>query len=318
MKPTKEIVIAPRNSTNARLRTTLALLAHHQEAGTDVAPSELMAHAVAEVPFDAKEAELLSGGVPRGYKALTTATAKLVKAGWLVKGRSGWTATEEGVRAVAAFSDPEQFANAMISGEPVPEQSSAAPDHAPQTPESLSEDTQAEQAGASDQPAPPKTAEQSTDSEFSETFADVAPSGPSSSSDAEDPTPPDVTPTLEVSPDTAPEQEPTDTPADEAWQNQPQSVALSGDFDPLFGEEGHWSTSLRELQLVWEPTENRWKVTLQMPAGTYQFKIVVNGSWDENYGRYGVGDGENHELHLLSDSAVTVRFDYDTKDITTS
>ncbi|MHA7181369.1 pullulanase X25 domain-containing protein [Arthrobacter sp. MDB2-24] len=260
---------------------------------------------MAKVPFDDKEAELLGGGVPRGYKALTTATAKLVKAGWLVKGRSGWTATEEGVRAVHAFTDPEQFVNAMISGAPVPEQAEA-PAHAPQAPESLGEEAQVDQAERA-----PETAE------VSETMADLAPSGPASSSGAEDPTPPDVTPTLEVS-DTAPEHAPTDTAADEAWQDQPQSVGLSGNFDPLFGEAGHWSTDLRELQFVWEPTENIWKQTLQLPAGNYQFKILVNGSWDENYGRFGVRDGDNHELHLLSDTSVTIRFDYGTKDIETS
>ncbi|MHA7239616.1 pullulanase X25 domain-containing protein [Arthrobacter sp. TMS1-12-1] len=302
----KEIAIAPRNRTNARLRTTLALLADHQASGSVIAPSELMAKSVAEVPFDDKEAELLSGGVPRGFKALTTATSKLVKAGWLVKGRNGWTATDEGVRAVAAFTDPEQFVNAMISGAPVPEQAEAVV-HAPQAPEQLGEEAQA--------------------------------------SGSEDPTPPDVTPTLEISPDAVAEEPPADlvasaaealaaSPTDEtpdatpgatpdstadlAWQDQPQSVALSGDFAPLFGDAGHWSTDLRELQFDWEPTENLWLHTLQLPAGTYQFKILVNGSWEENYGRFGTRDGANHELHLITDTTVTFRFDYDTKDIRTS
>ncbi|MHA7283667.1 pullulanase X25 domain-containing protein [Arthrobacter sp. TMS2-4] len=301
---TKEIVIAPRNRLNARLRTTLALLAEHQVSGSVVAPSELMAKAVADVPFDDKEAELLSGGVPRGFKALTTATSKLVKAGWLVKGRSGWTATDEGIRAVAAFTDPDQFIEAMTSGARVPEQAAG---HAPQAPEQLGEEAHA--------------------------------------SPAEDPTPPDVTPTLDVSPEAVAEEAPPelvaaaaealaasptdattdstdDTPAgsdaDVAWQDQPQSVALSGDFAPLFGDAGHWSTDLRELRFDWEPTENLWLHILQLPAGTYQFKILVNGSWEENYGRFGVRDGANHELHLITDTTVTFRFDYGTKDIRTS
>ncbi|WP_246021064.1 glycosidase [Arthrobacter echini] len=231
-----------------------------------------MSRAVAEVPFDDKEAELLSGGVPRGFKALTTATSKLVKAGWLVKGRSGWTATEEGVRAVRAFPDADRFATAMLTGEPVPEQPLEV-EHAPQSPEQLSEEAQ-----------------------FTPT---------------EDPTPPDAAVDLDV---TAAE----DSAGDEAWLDQPQSVALSGDFDPILGEAGHWSTDTRELQLSYEADENLWRQTLQLPAGTYQYKILVNGSWDENYGRFGVRNGANHELHLLSDSAVTFRFDYSTKDITTS
>lgn len=205
-----------------------------------------MALAVAKVPFDAPEAELLSSGVPRGYKQLTTATSKLVKAGWLVKERSGWTATGEGVRALAAFPGAETFVDAMISGKPVPE---AAPEQSSQEPQ------------AQEEPAPA---------------------------------------------------------GNDAWQDQPQSVTLAGDFNPLFGEAGHWTTNLHGLQLAYDTVENVWKQTLQLPAGTYQYKIVVNGSWDENYGAFGVRDGANHELRLLSDAAVTFRFNFATKDIETS
>ncbi|WP_394249426.1 pullulanase X25 domain-containing protein [Arthrobacter pityocampae] len=244
-----------------------------------------MAKAVADVPFDDKEAELLSGGVPRGFKALTTATSKLVKAGWLVKGRSGWTATDEGIRAVAAFPDPEQFVDAMVSGAPVPEQAEV---HAPQAPEQLSEETHAssDQAPSSDAPALDAPAD------LVDSAAEALAASPTDS--------------------------PVDSSADISWQDQPQSVALSGDFSPLFGDAGHWSTDLRELQFDWEPTENLWLQTLQLPAGTYQFKILVNGSWEENYGRFGTRDGANHELHLITDTTVTFRFDYDTKDIRTS
>ncbi len=236
-----------------------------------------MSRAVAAVPFDDKEAELLSGGVPRGFKALTTATAKLVKAGWLVKGRNAWTATDEGVRAVRAFLDADQFVNAMLTGEPVPEQPVEV-EHAPEAPEQLGEEAQ-----------------------FTPT---------------EDPTPPDAAVDLEVSEETATGSQ--DAVPDDAWHDQPQSVALSGDFDPVLGEAGHWSTDLRELQLTYDAAANSWQQTLQLPAGTYQYKILVNGSWDENYGRFGVRNGANHELHLLSDSTVTFRFDYASKDIATS
>lgn len=238
-----------------------------------------MSQTVATVPFDAHESELLAGGVPRGYKQLTTATSKLVKAGWLVKGRSGWTATDDGVRAVAAFADPDQFVNAVISGAPVPDQAPAVV-HAPPSPEQLGEEGQA---------AP-----------------------------AEDPTPPDVAPTLDVSVGATSTSTGDPSSSEDARQDQPRSVTLSGDFDPLFGEAGHWSTGVRELQLAYDAANNAWKQTLQLPAGTYQYKIVVDGSWDENYGRFGVRDGDNHELHLLADTTVTFWFDYSTKDIRTS
>lgn len=272
-----------------------------------------MAQVVAKVPFDTTEAELLSSGVPRGYKQLTTATSKLVKAGWLVKVRNGWTATEEGVRALAAFPDAEAFSDAMASGKPVPEPKpvegqgpkSAAgqvqeelPVHVQQVPEQVQEDPSPASAHVFDSgdqdedPAQPALVEEDL----------VVPEAPAS----------DVVAPAEQAPVDG-GQAPND-----AWQDQPQSVALAGDFNPLFGEAGHWTTNLHGLQLDYDAVENIWKQTLQLPAGTYQYKIVVNGSWDENYGAYGVRDGANHELRLLSDTAVTFRFDYATKDIETS
>ena len=51
-----------------------------------------------------KNLRLLSGGIPRGHKNLTKATADLVKAGWITKGRSGWEITEDGLKATVAFT----------------------------------------------------------------------------------------------------------------------------------------------------------------------------------------------------------------------
>jgi hypothetical protein len=266
-----------------------------------------MAQAVAQVPFDAAEAELLSGGIPRGFKALTTATSKLVKAGWLIKGRTGWTATEDGVRAVRAFDDADQFVNAMLSGAPIPEHVEAHV-HAPASPEQLGEESTDSAAASMTFDAVPAAGVSGTPGSLVTADGSESPAATTT----EDPTPPDVTPTIDAVPDSS------ETSSPDAWHGQPQSVALSGDFDPLFGEAGHWSTGLRELQLDYDAAGNSWARTLHLPAGTYQYKIVVDGSWDENYGRYGVRDGENHELHLLSDTSVTIRFDYGTKDITTS
>jgi hypothetical protein len=104
-----------------RLKTVLDVLAEGTWSETTLNAGEVLAEAAARVPFSAHESELLSGGIPRGHKALTAATAKLVKAGWLVKGRSGWSITEDGLRATVAFAKPEVFAAALAEGTPVPE-----------------------------------------------------------------------------------------------------------------------------------------------------------------------------------------------------
>src|SRR5919112_3857643 len=107
-------------NTNFRLKAVLDVLAEGVLTGESQNAGEVLAEALVRVPLNAYEAELLSGGIPRGHKSLTTATAKLVKAGWLVKGRSGWTITEDGMRATVAFPDPVSFASALDAGTPVP------------------------------------------------------------------------------------------------------------------------------------------------------------------------------------------------------
>ena len=107
-------------NTFLRLKTVLDVLTEGVWSGDALNAGQVLAEATARVPFNEHEAELLSGGIPRGHKTLTSATAKLVKAGWLVKGRSGWTITDEGMRATVAFPDAVSFASALDAGTPIP------------------------------------------------------------------------------------------------------------------------------------------------------------------------------------------------------
>ncbi|HEX9230057.1 MAG TPA: glycosidase, partial [Arthrobacter sp.] len=107
-------------NTNRRLKAVLDVLTEGVWTDEKLNAGAVLGEAIARVPLNEFERELLSGGIPRGHKTLTTATAKLVKAGWLVKGRSGWTITEDGQRATVAFADPAAFAAALDAGTPVP------------------------------------------------------------------------------------------------------------------------------------------------------------------------------------------------------
>jgi restriction system protein len=49
-------------------------------------------------------------GVRRFEKTVRFATINLVKAGWIVKSKGRWTATEEGKKAFEQFQDPEELA----------------------------------------------------------------------------------------------------------------------------------------------------------------------------------------------------------------
>lgn len=109
-----------RNNTNRRLKEVLDIMA----AGTwlDEKPNGgvVLAEAVARIPFTNEESELLSGGIPRGHKNLTKATADLVKAGWMSKGRGGWEITDNGLRATVAFNTVDLLADALKNGTLIP------------------------------------------------------------------------------------------------------------------------------------------------------------------------------------------------------
>jgi hypothetical protein len=124
-------------NTTLRLKAVLDVLAEEVWTGEKLNAGAVLGEAIARVPLNEFERELLSGGIPRGHKTLTTATAKLVKAGWLVKGRAGWTITEDGQRATVAVADPAAFAAALDAGTPVPADtplpSAPAPKAAPKT-----------------------------------------------------------------------------------------------------------------------------------------------------------------------------------------
>lgn len=103
-------------ATTLRLKTVLDILAEAHRDEARPSGRQVVTEALLRVPPTAHEQELLSGGVARGFKNLTAATARLVKAGWLTKERAGWAITEDGLRAVEAFADPRELVDALDGG----------------------------------------------------------------------------------------------------------------------------------------------------------------------------------------------------------
>ena len=46
--------------------------------------------------------------------------------------------------------------------------------------------------------------------------------------------------------------------------------------------------------MAFDPADRLWKLTADLPAGQYEFKAAINGSWDENYGQDGAPNGSQH------------------------
>jgi Pullulanase X25 domain len=64
-------------------------------------------------------------------------------------------------------------------------------------------------------------------------------------------------------------------------------------------------------QLAYDANDDVWEGTFTLPAGQWQYKVALNGSFDANYGANTTPDGPNITLVLATDMAV--KFYYDNK-----
>jgi hypothetical protein len=276
----------PKNASeklDARLKAVLDGLAEARWAGETPNAGVVLAAAVELVPFDEHEAFLLSGGIPRGHKSLTSATAKLVKAGWMVKGRSGWSITDDGLRALVAFPSVEVLAQALAEGTPIPAEV-LVPTEAPTPKKPVKKATKA----PAKRKAATEAAEENGSKTVAEALVDEAPGAEASAAVA----------VVEEAP----------------VAGQPHAVGIAGDFGALLGAEVDWEPNLDAVQMTLDPKEARWRRTVDLPAGTYLFKIAIDRSWEENYGAFGFPSGANHELKHDGGS-VTIEDTHATKDV---
>lgn len=293
-------------NTNLRLKAVLDILAESVWSGATLNAGEVLAEAIVRVPFNDHEAELLSGGIPRGHKTLTSASAKLVKAGWLVKGRSGWTIPEDGLRATVAFPDAAAFGAALDAGTPVPADV-AVPTAPPAKP-------QAKKA------APAKRAAAKKVTEPKIAAADVAEPKVAAAKVSAPRAKAATAKASAVAASPAAKKTTRKAPAKAAAASavetlpQPDAVAIAGDFNKLLGAAEDWAPQYDEAQMEFNPIVQLWTLTAELPAGFYTYKIALNRSWDENYGAFGARDGANHELNH-DGGPVTITYSHATRDI---
>ncbi len=301
-------------NTFLRLKTVLDVLTEGVWSGDALNAGQVLAEATARVPFNDHERELLSGGIPRGHKTLTSATAKLVKAGWLVKGRSGWTITEDGMRATVAFPDPVSFASALDAGTPFPADTPVPTAHAGFVRPTFATAEATATAEAATKTETKKPAKKTPAKKAAAAVGKAAKvledavqpvvkavrkgKAPAGTTEAE-----------------APAAVGSFEDPDVETHPQPEAVAIAGDFNPILGAPENWAPQYDEAQLEFDFLDQLWKKSAELPAGHYTFKIALNRSWDENYGAFGTFDGPNHELHH-DGGTVTIRYDHRTRDIT--
>ena len=99
----------------------------------------------------------------------------------------------------------------------------------------------------------------------------------------------------------------------------PEVVTLVGLLQSELGCPGDWQPDCAQTRL--QPVAGSpgvFRGTFDVPAGGYEYKVALNGSWDENYGAGGAAGGANlpltapggpvtftydHSTHVISDDA---------------
>ncbi len=95
---------------------------------------------------------------------------------------------------------------------------------------------------------------------------------------------------------------------------RPASVTVAGDLQTQLGCTEDWDAACTATAMT-DAGDGTWVLTASVPQGSYQFKVAINGTWDENYGASGALDGAN--IALSSDgNAVTFVYDESTHEVT--
>ena len=99
-------------------------------------------------------------------------------------------------------------------------------------------------------------------------------------------------------------------PAD--WSNTNLPIFVPGTFPgPSWDAASNQMTYDAELGLFVYTFKD-------VPAANYEYKIAINGSWDENYGVGGVRDGSNYAVTVPEQMDVTVYYNHTTHNSVTS
>lgn len=90
---------------------------------------------------------------------------------------------------------------------------------------------------------------------------------------------------------------------------QPQAVAVAGTLNALLGCAGDWAPACDQAQLTLDPDTLVWKLSVTLPAGTYEFKAALDRDWNESYGAGGSATGGNIS-YKHDGGPVTFRYDH--------
>jgi hypothetical protein len=88
-------------------------------------------------------------------------------------------------------------------------------------------------------------------------------------------------------------------------------INLPGDYQQEAGCGADWDPACPATGME-EGDDGMYTLTVDVPAGDYEFKVALDGDWTTNYGSDGAQDGPNYPLSLAADGTVTFTYDPET------
>lgn len=99
---------------------------------------------------------------------------------------------------------------------------------------------------------------------------------------------------------------------------QPNSVTIAGSLQSELGCPGDWDPACATTHLDYDANDGVWQKTFDVPAGSYEYKVPLNDSWDENYGANAQRNGNNIALNLAATEPVKFYYSHRTHWVTSN
>jgi pullulanase-type alpha-1,6-glucosidase len=92
----------------------------------------------------------------------------------------------------------------------------------------------------------------------------------------------------------------------------PEMVVLPGNFQSELGCTGDWQPDCEATALTYDAASDVWRGTFTIPAGNWEYKVALDGSWTVNYGQNARRDGPNLTLSLSEPTEIDFLFSHRT------
>ena len=103
-----------------------------------------------------------------------------------------------------------------------------------------------------------------------------------------------------------------------AQTDAPSLVVIPGTIQSKLGCPGDWQPECQKTALTFSEADGIWRGEFELPVGSYEYKVALNGTWDENYGGLAQRNGPNIPLALSQPTSVRFYYDHRTHWVTDS